>query len=66
MKGVVILVKVDEIYNILKNVLATDLAKRPYKRFVETSFKYVDAFSTCFDFERVAANHRHVIRKRNR
>ena len=26
----------------------------------------MDAFSTCFDFVRVAVNHRHVIRKRNR
>ena len=40
MKGVVILVKVDEMYNILKSVLGSYyLAKQPYKRFVKTSFK---------------------------
>ena len=38
MKGVVILVKGDEMCNILKTVLAS-LAKQPYKRFFETSFK---------------------------
>ena len=40
MKGFVILVKVDEMYNILKSFLGSYyLAKQPYKRFVKTSFK---------------------------
>ena len=38
MKGVVILVKGDEMCNILKIVLAS-LAKQRYKRFFETSVK---------------------------
>ena len=63
MKVVVISVKVEIQY--LEKCASHRLAKQPYKRFVEISFKWVDPFSKCSEFVIVAANHRPVIRKRN-
>ena len=62
MKGVTILGKADKMCNILKILLAAGY----WSRYEARTFKLVNAFSTCFVFVRVAANHRRIICNRNR
>ena len=60
MKGIVMLAKGDQMYNILKSLLVIG------REMKGGTFKQENAFSTCFFFVRVAANYRHVACKRNR
>ena len=62
MNDIVILAKVDKMYNILKSLLATGY----WSRHEDASFMTVNAFSTCFVFVRVVKNQKYVIYRGNR
>ena len=62
MNDIVILAKVDNMYNILKSLLATGY----WSRHEGASFMTVNAFSTCFVFVRIVKNHKYVMYRGNR